>query len=550
MGELEPYMDENFVRPLAPSPLYQGNASGSGPPGRNLPDRRFASAGAFPSSPSLPPPFYPPPCPPKPRLWLLLLLQIKQIWYAVGENVQVKMIRDKYSGQNAGYCFVDFGNHPSAVKALATLQGTFMPGTNRAFRLNWASGGGMNDRRLIVWRIEGCCSGFTFSVRCDFPKRRPDAGVLRFRWRLGVGSDGSNALCEHILRDTGCSLEVLSIILTRLRGHVDGIPGPISLVEDCEGSNGPGNWRFPRYVPIFLCVTAIYCTKVAVAAVSDGHNCLAGYGFVRFHDEADQNRALTEMQGAVCGSRPMRISMATPKNKAGDNQLGGMAGGMGSAGGGQAYHPHAGPIAVPQGLALNQYADPNNTTVFVGGLSGVSSEDELRGYAPLPNPSYDLTLRGPHLLTCCGQIGGNKLLCAFRRRHLRQNPARQGLRFRPVHAPPFRRDGDRPAKRHSNRQARSSCIFSDSRSFGILPENAHALQEIRESDFLGEKPSQIKGTGTAYGISRTVASAGLYAPFFSRRMNKAIKLTEPDVRHQVYPQAVHNPLAAYAAYGM
>ncbi|KAJ8611098.1 hypothetical protein MRB53_038093 [Persea americana] len=33
-----------------------------------------------------------------------------------------------------------------------------------------------------------------------------------------------------------------------------------------------------------------------------------GYGFVRFSEEGDQQRALTEMQGVYCGNRPMRIS--------------------------------------------------------------------------------------------------------------------------------------------------------------------------------------------------------------------------------------------------
>ncbi|KAJ7848374.1 hypothetical protein B0H14DRAFT_899168, partial [Mycena olivaceomarginata] len=36
-----------------------------------------------------------------------------------------------------------------------------------------------------------------------------------------------------------------------------------------------------------------------------------GYGFVRFTDEADQQRALIEMHGLYCLSRPMRISPAT-----------------------------------------------------------------------------------------------------------------------------------------------------------------------------------------------------------------------------------------------
>ena len=56
-----------------------------------------------------------------------------------------------------------------------------------------------------------------------------------------------------------------------------------------------------------------------------------GYGFVRFADEADQQRALNEMQGVYCGNRPMRISTATPKNKSGGG--GGGPGGMQMQGG-------------------------------------------------------------------------------------------------------------------------------------------------------------------------------------------------------------------------
>jgi len=40
-----------------------------------------------------------------------------------------------------------------------------------------------------------------------------------------------------------------------------------------------------------------------------------GYGFVRFSEETDQQRALVEMQGVYCGNRPMRISTATPKTR-------------------------------------------------------------------------------------------------------------------------------------------------------------------------------------------------------------------------------------------
>jgi RNA recognition motif-containing protein len=110
-----------------------------------------------------------------------------------------------------------------------------------------------------------------------------------------------------------------------------------------------------------------------------------GYGFVRFADEQDQQRALTEMQGVYCGNRPMRISTATPKNKSGGAGPAGMpmAGGMGPGmpqGGmySMGAPPPLGYYGQPQ--PMNQFTDPNNTTVFVGGLSGYVTEDELRSF--------------------------------------------------------------------------------------------------------------------------------------------------------------------------
>ncbi|CAI0447080.1 unnamed protein product, partial [Linum tenue] len=38
-----------------------------------------------------------------------------------------------------------------------------------------------------------------------------------------------------------------------------------------------------------------------------------GYGFVRFGDDSERSRAMVEMNGVYCSSRPMRIGVATPK---------------------------------------------------------------------------------------------------------------------------------------------------------------------------------------------------------------------------------------------
>lgn len=87
-----------------------------------------------------------------------------------------------------------------------------------------------------------------------------------------------------------------------------------------------------------------------------------GYGFVRFNDQSDQQRALMEMQGYFIGTRPIRVSVATPKNRLYNNS----------------NHMITSPNKSP--LQQPTYTDPTNTTVFVGGLSAPIREDELRQY--------------------------------------------------------------------------------------------------------------------------------------------------------------------------
>ena len=194
-----------------------------------------------------------------------------------------------------------------------------MPNSTRPFKLNWASGGGLADRRSVQ-SSSMLYSLLIFSSRDD---RGPEYSIF-------VGDLGP---------------EVNEFVL-------------VSLFQS----------RFPS------CKSA----KIMTDPIS---GMSRGYGFVRFSDEVDQQRALSEMQGVYCGNRPMRISTATPKNKGGP----GGAGGMGMPGAGPMYPPAMGGPPMPfygqqQQQPMNQFTDPNNTTVFVGGLSGYVTEDELRSF--------------------------------------------------------------------------------------------------------------------------------------------------------------------------
>ncbi|KAH9999728.1 hypothetical protein F4779DRAFT_622636 [Xylariaceae sp. FL0662B] len=230
----------------------------------------------------------------------------------LNENVQVKIIRDRHSG-NAGYCFVEFTSPETAQKALQ-LNGSAIPNTDRVFRLNWASGGGLVDRR---------------------DDRSPEYSIF-------VGD----------------------------LGH-----------------------EVNEFVLVALFQARFTSCKSAKIMTDQQTGQSRGYGFVRFSDERDQQRALVEMQGVYCGNRPMRVSPATPKNR-------GHQGGQFTQYGGQQVMPPAvphggmGPQWVQQQqpgygyqqqgafnpMAMNQFTDPNNTTVFVGGLSGYVTEDELRSF--------------------------------------------------------------------------------------------------------------------------------------------------------------------------
>ncbi|CAM9019173.1 unnamed protein product [Wickerhamomyces anomalus] len=120
-------------------------------------------------------------------------------------------------------------------------------------------------------------------------------------------------------------------------------------------------------------------TKIMIDQQTGGSK---GYGFVRFLNELEQQRALVEMQGAILNGRPIRVSTAVPKNRQqGGQQMGGMR---------QPFHQQQPQLQSQQSLnsipqnaqsqqilnsfdsqyqpPLTQFTDPNNTTVFIGGF--------------------------------------------------------------------------------------------------------------------------------------------------------------------------------------
>ncbi|XP_031116397.1 polyadenylate-binding protein RBP45-like [Ipomoea triloba] len=102
---------------------------------------------------------------------------------------------------------------------------------------------------------------------------------------------------------------------------------------------------------------AVYSSVKGAKVVTDRSTGRSkGYGFVRFGDESDQLRAMTEMNGVLCSTRPMRIGPAANKNLVNTQQK----------------------ATYPSSQAGQGDSDPNNTTIFVGGLDPNVSEELMR----------------------------------------------------------------------------------------------------------------------------------------------------------------------------
>ncbi|CCK68878.1 Nam8p KNAG_0B04440 [Huiozyma naganishii CBS 8797] len=113
-----------------------------------------------------------------------------------------------------------------------------------------------------------------------------------------------------------------------------------------------------------------------------------GYGFIRFRDPADQQTALAEMQGVFLNGRALKVGMSSGQSNSGaggSRQVGHDRYGGSKPAGGKSNTPNSALFSqfmypIQQQPALNHFTDPNNTTVFIGGLSPLVKEEELRQY--------------------------------------------------------------------------------------------------------------------------------------------------------------------------
>lgn len=104
-----------------------------------------------------------------------------------------------------------------------------------------------------------------------------------------------------------------------------------------------------------------------------------GYGFVKFNNLVDQQKALIEMQGVYLNGRAIKLGQGNNSNSNMMASASNYSNSKSNISNLSQQLPRT-QFIVPNQYPpqINHFTDPNNTTVFIGGLSASVTEDELR----------------------------------------------------------------------------------------------------------------------------------------------------------------------------
>ncbi|KAF9645757.1 RNA-binding domain-containing protein [Thelephora ganbajun] len=261
------------------------------------------------------------------------------------DPVTIKVPRpppDPVTGQqanNPGYCFLTFSSQAQAASVLGEITNSpapiIMPNSSKPFVFNWASSVPASPPTLSL----------PMTTQIQQSTHQPPPPNFTKEYSIFVGD-----LAPEVSN---------SDLVAVFRNPVLGLR----------------NDREPRFIRPFLSCKSAKIMLDPVTGVS------RGYGFVRFTEESDQQRALIEMHGLYCLSRPMRISPATAKHK-----------------GQQA--------TVPAFPVPSQYASPDlQTTLSLPPMPTLMTTEGISG--PLATSSTPMPGSSNSLHTASGSIPSN-----------------------------------------------------------------------------------------------------------------------------------------------
>ncbi|KAJ2617026.1 hypothetical protein H4S08_000510 [Coemansia sp. RSA 1365] len=426
---------------------------------------------------------------------------IRRIWAHMGEMVVVKMIRDRLTGGAANYCFLELPNQAEAERMMALYNGKAMPQPlDRSFRLNWAAG--PMGASLLPMSLEGgsVSEGLTFTSGAAQTPAATTSGSASG----GLAFPGGAMQTPTAACGMGEGAEY-SLFVGDLAPEVT----DVQLAQE------------------FRCrYASVRTAKVVTDPVTQQAR---GYGFVRFSDEADHQRALVEMQGHMIGTRAIRVSTATPKRTTSSTAHGDAAGGRDAT-----RSPVSSESSTDSNALYNPATDPFNTTVFVGGLMNPVGEDELHAFFAVYGEVVYCKIppnRGCGFVTFAKRanaetamralnghtLGGSRVRLSWGRSqsHARHNYRHRHGNARNHHAPHNRSGSGSATTSHRNSLSEQPGLYSR-RSVSFGKPNVSA------------PPASIASAGVGLGLSG--------APISSTQSAAApSKLTLPPQQHSLTP---------------
>ncbi|PVH63313.1 hypothetical protein PAHAL_2G002100 [Panicum hallii] len=209
------------------------------------------------------------------------------------ELLSIVVMRSKHTGQSEGYGFLNFTAHTAATHILKSYNGQKMPNADQDFSLNWAA-------------------QQPAPVELPHQESKLDCATQQ------DGHAGGTAASEHAIFVGDLAYDVTEYMLHHLFKS-----------------------RYP----------SVKSAKVIFDKLTGRSKC---YGFVHFGDVNEHAQAMTEMNGAYCSTRPMRIAPAPNKKD-----------------------------FVHSTQGTDSYHDPNNSRLFVGCLDkSITDDDVLRAFSP------------------------------------------------------------------------------------------------------------------------------------------------------------------------
>ncbi|UYV72448.1 TRNAU1AP [Cordylochernes scorpioides] len=222
---------------------------------------------------------------------------LKQVFLMMGEHLMnAKVVRNKFSGVSLGYGFLEFGDEQTAQRVLHRCNNKTIPNTSppKRLKLNHATFGLPQQKEYAL---------FVGELTPDVDDLRLfNVFSAKYSSVKSAKGDKKQQQPVFIIYNPNCTLSLVKEMVGWVSGRTNSMTKiSIHLVNIVT-------------LQLTLLLAAILSDTGCVAVVMDDNGISKGYGFVRFTSEADQQNALVEMQHSRrVGSKPIRLSLATPK---------------------------------------------------------------------------------------------------------------------------------------------------------------------------------------------------------------------------------------------